>query len=477
MKKLTLLALFTLGLVGCKNQPAMEWISTTPNACWQSQQPVVATTTDEVPDLIVLPHETKQQIDGFGGCFNEMGWVALQSLPDTAKTAIMRELFDSNLGASFTICRTPIGANDFSRDWYSYDEVEGDFQLANFSIQNDEETLVPYIKSALAVNPSLKLWASPWSPPAWMKKNKHYACASSDNNVNQALHNGLSIYNQGAEGTDLFITDSAHFDAYARYFAKYIDAYRKQGIEISAVMPQNEFNSCQIFPSCTWTATSLARFIGNYLGPEMQKQNVSVMLGTMERPDFAQIDSILLDPVAKQFISGVGFQWAGKDILKVVHERFPLLTLYQTEQECGDGKNSWQGAEYSWNLMRFYLENGANAYMYWNMALENGGVSRWGWAQNSLVVVDPQTKAYNYTYEYYVMKHASHFVKPGASVVTTQGTYKDAIAFVNLDGSMVLLVANTTDNAATINTAVDKTLYRLSLAPHSINTFLIKKEV
>ncbi|MGL4327648.1 MAG: glycoside hydrolase family 30 protein, partial [Tannerellaceae bacterium] len=65
----------------------MEWISTTPNACWQSQQPVVATTTDEVPDLIVLPHETKQQIDGFGGCFNEMGWVALQSLPDTAKTA------------------------------------------------------------------------------------------------------------------------------------------------------------------------------------------------------------------------------------------------------------------------------------------------------------------------------------------------------------------------------------------------------
>ncbi|MGL4328824.1 MAG: glycoside hydrolase family 30 beta sandwich domain-containing protein, partial [Tannerellaceae bacterium] len=138
---------------------------------------------------------------------------------------------------------------------------------------------------------------------------------------------------------------------------------------------------------------------------------------------------------------------------------------------------SWQGAEYSWNLMRFYLENGANAYMYWNMALEKGGVSRWGWAQNSLVVVDPQTKAYNYTYEYYVMKHASHFVKPGASVVTTQGTYKDAIAFVNLDGSMVLLVANTTDNAATINTAVDKTLYRLSLAPHSINTFLIKKEV
>lgn len=172
------------------------------------------------------------------------------------------------------------------------------------------------------------------------------------------------------KGTDMFIQDSLYLQSYALYFSKFIEAYREQGIDIFAVMPQNEFNSAQIFPSCCWTAASLANFVGNYLGPAMKELDVKVMFGTMERANEALVDTILTDPASGKYISAVGFQWAGKGAIKGIHERYPDMKLYQTEQECGDGKNDWSGAVYSWNLMRHYLDNGASAYMYWNISLD-----------------------------------------------------------------------------------------------------------
>lgn len=169
----------------------------------------------------------------------------------------------------------PVGANDFSRDWYSYDETPGDFALQDFSIANDEQTLIPFIKSARQYQPNLKLWASPWSPPTWMKYNHHYAAAEVKPEHCQQMptlaDNGLKPEQAGKEGTNMFIQDDKYFTAYAFYFAKFIKAYRKQGIPISMVMPQNEFNSAQVFPSGAWTAAGLARFVG-YLGPQMQQR-------------------------------------------------------------------------------------------------------------------------------------------------------------------------------------------------------------
>jgi len=105
------------------------------------------------------------------------------------------------------------------------------------------------------------------------------------------------------------------------------------------VMPQNEFNSPQPFPSCSWTAEGLARFI-SFLGPELQKLNVDVFFGTMERPSEKLVDVALLDPKASKYIKGAGFQWAGKRAIVGIHRRYPQLKLYQTEQECGDGMKS-----------------------------------------------------------------------------------------------------------------------------------------
>ncbi len=259
-------------------------------------------------DVEVRPDTPLQTIEGFGACFNELGWTSLSLLRDEDKEGIMGELFAPGAGANFSVCRTPIGANDFSRDWYSYDEVPGDLALEHFSIGNDFETLIPFIKSALRYQPELKLWASPWSPPTWMKYNKHYAAAIPGPDMPP---NGLRPDQVGREGTDMFIQEDAYFSAYAAYIRRFIEAYRSQGISIGMVMPQNEFNSAQVFPSCCWTPEGLTRFI-SFLGPEMQKLNVDLFFGTMERPNEKLIDIPLHDPRSSQYIKGAGFQWAGK---------------------------------------------------------------------------------------------------------------------------------------------------------------------
>src|SRR5262249_15417108 len=173
------------------------------------------------------------------------------------------------------------------------------------------------------------------------------------------------------EGADQFIQDDPYFRTYSAYIARFIQEYSRQGIKISMVMPQNEFNSPHPFPSCSWTAEGLARFIS--------------FLGKL-------VDIALLDPKAGKHIKGAGFQWAGKRAIVGIHRRYPALKLYQTEQECGDGKNDWRYCRYAWTLLKRFLENGVSAYHYWNIALKGGGVSRWGWAQNSLVTVDTTGK-------------------------------------------------------------------------------------
>ena len=238
-------------------------------------------------------------------------------------------------------------------------------------------------------------------------------------------------------------------------------------------MPQNEFNSAQIFPSCCWTSASLANFIGNYLGPAMQVQGVDIMFGTMERANESLVDTVLTDPVSGKYVKGVGFQWAGKGAIAGIHKRYPGLKLYQTEQECGDGKNDWKGAMYSWGLMRHFLDNGVSAYMYWNISLENGGISRWGWAQNSLVVVDPQTKSYRYTPEYYVMKHVSHYVQPGAYKLETEGAYTNLLAFRNPDNSIALIIANETSDDHSLSIRIGDRVYTPIVKAYSMNTLLV----
>ena len=497
------LLLLILNVSSCSSPGVKQFVTTTFDAPWQVQDPLSLSPGEEteVESLSILSPVEGSVIEGFGTCFNELGWTSLSLLSEQDRDEILSELFTPGKGANLTMGRMPVASNDFSLDYYSYDDVEGDFGLEKFSISHDEGTLIPFIKAALSFNPSIRLWASPWCPPSWMKVSKHYAGASTrpllrryeemkgklstmseeerevarrsfGMNMEDLPDNGLDEDRQIPEGVDAFIQEERYLQTYAKYFGKFIDAYKEMGIDIFMVMPQNEPNSAQFFPSCTWTPEGLASFI-KVLGPEMKERGVEVYLGTMERGDPQMWKKILDDPEASKYISGMGFQWAGKDALPALHRDYPSLPCYETEQECGNGLNDWAGAEHSWDLMKHYLGNGVQAYFYWNTSLLERGVSTWGWCQNSLVVVDKDTRTYRWTPEYYILKHASHFVRKGAALLGTEG-YCDVLAFRNPGGETVLLLGNGQDAARSVSVKLEGKNFVFPLKARSLSTIVIR---
>ncbi len=263
----------TNGLVG-----SADAISTTLARPWMKASLLETNDTDKA-DLLIDAGKPIHEIDGFGGCFNELGWDILNLLPKPKQDEVLNDLFGKD-GLALTFGRMPVASNDYSRNYYSYNEVRDDYEMKHFDISHDRETLIPYIKKALKINPKLKIWGSPWCPPAWMKVNGHYAGRP------DVKHNDLPQSGAGEEMVDQFRLEPTVLKSYALYFAKYVEAYAKEGIKIWAVMPQNEPNSSQNFPSCVWRPESLALFLGRYLGPELaaRKLKTQIWLGTIERP-------------------------------------------------------------------------------------------------------------------------------------------------------------------------------------------------
>ncbi|MGW3566089.1 glycoside hydrolase family 30 protein [Streptomyces sp. NPDC000941] len=454
-------------------EPAVTWIVTTSDLPWQTREGASIGPITAMPDAFVRLDAPAQSVEGFGACFSAQGWKALSALDKAQRNEVLSLLFAPDEGAGFALCRMPIGASDFALDWYSYDEVDGDFALDHFSIAQDLDTLVPFIRAAQAHRPDLRLWASPWSPPSWLKSNQHYAGAMPPPHL-VGVSNGLRPEQEGREGTDMMNLDDRYLATYAAYFGRFIDAYRAEGISIGMVMPQNEFNSPQPFPSCTWTPEGLVRFV-RHLGPEMRRRGVEVFAGTLERGDEALLEPLFKDVTAAGFLSGAGFQWEGKRAVAAFRSRHPEMRIYQTEQECGDGRNDWRHCRYAWSQIRHYLHNGANAYMYWNLALDENAVSTWGWRQNSLVTVDTATGTYTLNHEYYVMRHVSQFVRPGARVfdTATLNGYENLLTFANPDGSFVVVVHNDLAQDDEINVMIGDRLLKATLPADSFNTFVV----
>lgn len=397
-------------------------ISTTEAAPWVRQAGLLPPPNPAAgTNLIDVKPETQYQtIKGFGGCFNELGWEALQSLTPDQRDAVMRALFDTRSGCGFNFGRMPIGASDFAKTWYSLDDVPGDYALNHFSIQRDQGCLIPYLKAALAVNPRLQIWGSAWSPPVWLKQNKDYR-----------------------NGTNRLSMDPQTLTTYAHYLEKYVQAYQAAGIPVYAVHVQNEPASTQVFPSCLWSGTDIRDFVRDYMGPIFAQDHIpaQIWLGTINKGDInAYATPVLTDPAAAKYITGVGYQWDGKHAIAQTHERFPQFELMETESECGGGENNWKSALHTWDLLDHYLGNWANTYMYWNMVLDERTISSWGWKQNALITINTPAHAVVYNPEFYVMKHFSAFVLPGAKRIAATGD--DLLAFQNADGSIVVVGAN-----------------------------------
>ena len=393
-----------------------------------------------------------QEIRGFGTCFSELGARALNRLSKEDKSAVLDEMFLEN-GSNFNYCRTPIGASDFSLSFYSYNETEGDYEMKNFSIARDEELLLPLILEGVKRQDNMQMFASPWCPPLWFKTHRAYS-------------NG--VFNKTEE----------NLKAYALYFKKYVQAYHKAGVPLIHIHPQNEPCSNQVFPSCVWHGDELAEFIGGYLGPALENEGVDIFYGTINGPEndhryfwtqyYHYLGLAMQNKNARKYIKGVGYQWAGKLALPQTRDDYPDLEIVQTESECGDGLNTWERAIEVCRLMRHYFRFGASAYVYWNIALDEDGLSTWGWRQNSLVTVKDNKAIFNP--EYYLMKHYAHFVKRGARYVEIKGEFSsNCTGFKNPDGSYVVVAYNPYKESKVIT--IENSSYEL--APDSINTIII----
>jgi len=466
-----LIAVFSLIalIFGCSSPEKIEVVSTTNNQPWITESQSITEKNNADEKVIdIYPDSAKQVIDGFGGCFNELGWDALGTLTEVNKTEVLKNLFDSISGCRFNIFRMPIGANDYAVDWYSHNETAEDFEMKNFSLNRDKQRLIPYIKAAQLYIPEMKVWASPWCPPSWMKINRHYACAPNPK------FNDLPAAGQGEEMKTQFRMEPKVLAAYALYFEKFVEGYAAEGIPISAVHVQNEMNSCQPFPSCIWRPEDLATFIGKYLGPKFEADGIKTMiwLGTVERPQIERVDTVLMNPEAAKYIQGVGFQWAGKGAIPLIHKKYPSMKLMQTETECGDGSNDWKAAEHTFDLMKHYFSNGANAYMYWNMVLDETGKSQWGWKQNSMISIDKASGKVAYNPEFYLMKHLSYFVEPGSKYIPVSAD-ENCLAFVK-GKQLVVFYYNASETEKSCSFRIGEKSISVKLKPKSFNSLKIQ---
>ena len=367
-----------------------------------------------------------------------------------------------------TRCCTNCSTWTFARDYYSLNDHKDDFKMRHFSIERDKTGLIPYIRAALQVNPKLRLWACPWTPPTWMKVNGHYATKAGQDNG----YPGPDM----VHGQDQFILKDKYLKAYANYFSKYLTAYKNEGINISMIMFQNEPYTINIWPNCSWSPQGTKLFLGKYLGPKLRQDHPDVQMwyGTMNTNNLDEVLQVVDDPAVARYITGTGFQWEGKDIVKPMRRKYPLMPLMCTENECGSGTNDWAAAEHTFDMIKAYVNGGVNTYMYFNMVLKDKGTSSWGWDQNTLVVVNSADGTVTYTPEFYLMKHLSHYVKPQAVKLKTMGNDESMLAFRNPDGGIVVFVANKQSHARKMKIAAEGHVIHAQLEAHSFNTFTIK---
>lgn len=447
----------------------MYWQCTTNSEKWSQKDNLNVTEWDNDTSLYIQVDSSAryQRLTQtpFGGCFNERGWEAMKDLTEEQREKIIYDLF-SEEGLNLSVGRMALGNSDFSINRsQSYDElpegIETDYNLDYFSIESDREYMLPYIEAAEKVRPNLPIWGSPWSPPSWMKNNK-------------------TIYGQHGDNTIIWEEDI--LKTYAQYFVEYVKAYRNEGHNVYMVMPQNEPTMNTAYSSCIWTGDQLNIFIRDYLYPAFEKaglsDNTDIYLGTFTDSQANRTDPTLNDPKTIQMIKGVGFQWWSAPLSARVHRQFPNLDLMQSETKCGGGDNSWQYAEEQFDTFKEFFEAGVSSYMLWNMILDEKGenTSPNPWRQNAPITVHSETNEVVYNPQYYLTKHFSHYIKPGARRIKTDGNYGDKIAFQNPDGEVVLVVKNSSNSNLEVAINVDGKKTKPVVPAHSISTFRIMSD-
>ena len=423
--------------------------------------PAEAFADNRIIAVQVDPSVRFQTIEGFGGAFTEAAAVTLYKLSPGKRERIIKAYFDPQEGIGYTVCRSHINSCDFSTGNYAYDETPGDFELKHFSIDRDRQALIPMIKEAMrTAGVPIKIFMSPWSPPAWMKTNGQ-------------MNRGGKLKPECR-------------DAWARYFCKSIREYGKEGIPVWGLTVQNEPEATQTWDSCVYTPEETRDFVRDYLGPALEKEglgSVRVIVYDHNRNRMYEwAKTILDDKQTARFVWGVGFHWyAGDnfDNVRLVHDVYPDKSLIFTEG-CNypfDFKSltDWTAGENYGRSMVNDLNRWTVAWVDWNMLLdETGGPNHVKNFCLAPVHADTRNDSLHFMNSFYYIGHFSKFIKPGAVRIACASAVDalETTAFENPDGTRALVVMNRTESSVPFAIRCGSLAARTESPARSIRTFV-----
>ena len=406
--------------------------------------------------ITIEPKNQRQKILGFGGSFTEASSSIYKELDEEKKEEIIESYFGEN-GNKYSMARTHINSCDFSLGNYAHVEDKNDLELKTFSLERNKISLIPMINDALKKRKNnIRIMASPWSPPAWMKTT--------------------GKMNFGGK------LKSEYRDTWADYYCKFIENCEKENVPIWGLSIQNEPEAKQTWDSCIYTAEEERDFIKNHLGPSLEKHNLldrKIIIWDHNRDVMVErARTVLSDPGAAKYVWGTGFHWyCGDhfDNVQKVHDEFPDKQLIFTEgcQEGGPHIGSWDlGERYATSIIND-LNRWTVAWIDWNLILnEQGGPNHVGNYCSAPIIVDTRSQDLLYQSSYYYIGHFSRFILPGDKIIDSKNTNDtiNVLSSINDQNIVSTVIQNKNDSCVELNYNRDNVSFVFTIPERSIVT-------
>ncbi len=405
----------------------------------------------------IYPEITYQTFLGFGGAFTESTGYALKQLSAEKQNQALNDYFSKD-GLNYYFGRLPIGSSDFSPKSYSYSYKE---DLSDFSIEKDNEFILPVVKATLKINPNLQFLSSPWSPPKFMKTNKMLTLGGKL----------IQKYKQ----------------TWANYFAKYIKEYKQEGIDIKYVTVQNEPNAVQLWESCLYNPEEEIDFAVNYLYPTLRSNNLQTKILIWDHNKeklFTRSKQELNTNKALEAVAGIAYHYYSGDHFEniaLTHDTFPGKILLHTEGCTGYSKfnpnEEIQNGEIYGHDILGDLNAGSNGYIDWNLVLDNkGGPNHKFNYCNSPIMINKDNSDYIKNLTYYYIGHFSKFIMPGAKRIAFSKYTSDieVTAFKNPDNSIAIVLMNRNNFNKEYTICLNDVTFHDNLDSHAIVSYVVK---
>lgn len=419
-------------------------------------------------DILINPDKEFQEFVGIGAALTDASAETFYKLSKENQALFLEAYYDVDKGIGYSLARTIIHSCDFSTASYTYVE-EGDKELKTFSIEHDQKFRIPFTKKAIeAAGGKLTMYASPWSPPAFMKTN------------NNMLRGGK--------------LKKEFYQPWANYYSKFIKAYEKEGIPIWGLSIQNEPMAVQRWESCIYTAEEERDFLKNYLGPTLENTGLGdkkIIVWDHNRDLlFQRASTILNDPEAAKYVWGVGFHWyedwkGGEPMfqnVRSVQESYPDKKLIFTEG-CNEAYDLQRLVDEDPTLAERYgksmindFNNGTVAWTDWNILLDQtGGPNHVGNLCFSPVHGNTETGELTFTNSFYYIGHFSKFIRPGAKRISSVSSSNKIIstAFKNKNNTIAIVAMNLSDETLEYSITMNLKTTRVKLLPHAIQTIVL----